>query len=69
MRSVICTAHQILFEISNREECDGGAYSTYGWRGDIRKDFGKGPLRRPERKWEYNTKMYLHEVRWGNGLD
>jgi hypothetical protein len=30
---------------------------------------GKRPLRRPRCGWEYDIKMYLQEVGWGNELD
>jgi hypothetical protein len=30
---------------------------------------GKRPLRRLRRRWEYNIKMDLQEVGWGNELD
>ena len=32
------------------------------------KSEGRGPLGRPKRRWEGNTKMYLKEVGWG-GVD
>ena len=46
MRSLmICTPHQILFGLSNREELMGGACSTYGRRGEVHAGFWCGNLR------------------------
>ena len=32
----------------------------------VRKPEGKRPLGRPRRRWEYNIKMDLQEVRYGS---
>jgi hypothetical protein len=34
----------------------------------VGKPEGRGPLRRPRRRWEYNIIMDLQEVGWG-GMD
>jgi len=31
----------------------------------VRRSEGKKPLGRPRRRWEYNSKMDLQEVGWG----
>jgi len=64
------TVHQILFEGSNLEECDGRACSTYrerrgAYRVLVGKREGKSPLGRPRCGWEANMKMDLHEVGCG----
>jgi hypothetical protein len=51
----------------------GGARSTY-WEKRCTQDFGgrpegRRPLVRPRRRWEYNIKVDLQDVRWGHGLD
>jgi hypothetical protein len=35
------------------------------YRGLVGKPEGKGPLRIPRRRWEYNIKMDLQEVEFG----
>jgi hypothetical protein len=32
----------------------------------VGKPEGRRPLGRPRRRWEYNIKMNLHEVEWGD---
>jgi len=49
----------------------GGACSAYGekrgvYRVLVLKSEGKRPLGRPRRRWEYNIKMDLEEVRCGS---
>ena len=48
----------------------GGACSAYGGeerriQAFVGKPEGKGPLRRPRRRWKENIKMDLHEVGCG----
>jgi hypothetical protein len=63
-----CTAHQILFRLSNRMRWAGHAARMWERRGIYRvlvgKREGKKPLGRPRRRWEDNTKMDLQEVGW-----
>jgi hypothetical protein len=35
----------------------------------VGKPEGKGPLRRPRRRWEDGIRMDLREIGWGFGLD
>ena len=58
MRSlIICTAHQILFRWSKREERDGRGRGRKGaYRVLVGKPRGKRPLGRPKRRWEDNSK-------------
>jgi hypothetical protein len=39
------------------------------YRALVGKPEGRRPLGRPRRRWEYNIKMGLREVRWGRRLD
>jgi hypothetical protein len=41
-----------------------GAYRVLVGRPERRR-----PLERPRRRWEYNIKIDLREVKWGHGLD
>jgi hypothetical protein len=41
-----------------------GTYRILVWRSE-----GRRPLGRPRRRWEDNIKIYLQEVRWGQGQD
>jgi hypothetical protein len=47
----------------------GRAYSTNGEKRNacvllVRKPEGKRPLGKPRRRWLYNIKMYLGEIKW-----
>jgi hypothetical protein len=49
----------------------GRAYSTHGEEARCIPDFvgkpeGKRPLGRPRRRWEYNIRMALREIGWGD---
>jgi hypothetical protein len=72
MRSLkICTAHQVLFGRSNREEWDGrGMWHVWG-RGEVYTGLWWGNLRPLERtglSWEDNIKMNIREEGCG-GMD
>jgi hypothetical protein len=40
--------------------------SRYAYRVLERKPQGKEPLERPRHRWEYNTKLDLQEMGWGD---
>jgi hypothetical protein len=70
---MICTAHQILFELSNQENRWVGRVARMGVQEKSIQDFNGGPegrrlVGRPRRRWEDIT-MDLNEVGTGNGLD
>jgi hypothetical protein len=61
---MICTLHQILYELSNQEQKDGwGMWHVWGIE-DIRirfwwRSLRETPLERPRRRWNDNIKMNL----------
>ena len=64
---MVYTPHQILFGLSNQEECDGRGL----WQVLERKDFGfrfEEKEKRHRRRWQGNIKMNLAEMR-GDGVD
>jgi hypothetical protein len=49
----------------------GRAYSLHGRKKNafrilVGNPGGKGPLRRSIRRWDYNIKIDLREIRWGS---
>jgi len=64
---MICNSYQILFGLSNREECDGGQVARMGERRRVSRVLvgeteGKRKLGRPRCRWEDNMKMDLQDV-------
>jgi hypothetical protein len=69
MRSLkICTAHPILYGLSNQEEMGGTCSSYRGRKGAYKvlvgKHAGKRLLGIPRPRWKDNIKMDLQEVGW-----
>jgi hypothetical protein len=46
----------------------GGACSTNAYRILVGKPEGKGPLRRPRRRWVDNIKIDRREIGWDGGI-
>jgi len=70
---MICPPHPTLFGVMKSRRMISGACSTMGARRGVYmvlvgKPEGKGPIRRPRRRWEDNIKMGLQEVGCG-GVD